>query len=195
MEPWFWMEWEVCVFVLRLVKIKWENAPGSAWWLVGRYSQQCPHHLGSFHQASAGARGWLLFIHWANIYWTLVMAICPVANKLVTCGQLLATLSLATFLEGIFKSILYSSSHFHWAPLMGGLMMGAPYCHVFLGQRPGEPLLVAVRRYQAAHSSGKWDHWERHPLFFLKPVLGLMAAAATWWLPSPRSCTRMRGQW
>jgi len=57
--------------------------------------------------------GWLLFIRWVNIYWTLVMAICPVPNKAVTSGQLLGTLSSTTFLEGIFRSILYPPSHFH----------------------------------------------------------------------------------
>lgn len=41
------------------------------------------------------------------------MAICTVVNKAVTCGQLVGTLSLATFLEEIFRNILYPSRHYH----------------------------------------------------------------------------------
>lgn len=91
----------------------------------------------SFRQSPVIAR-WVVSIHSSGEclldpsrgHWTPVAATCPVMTKTVACGQQPGTLPLATFLKGIFGSILSSPSCFHQAPPMGGPVMGAPCCHM-----------------------------------------------------------------
>lgn len=97
--------------MLLVLSVGWlEDAPSSVNTTLVHLTRSLLLHSGG---GGSGGGGEFLFIRWVSIYWTLVMAICTVVNKAVTCGQLVGMLSLATFLEEMFRNFLYPSRHFH----------------------------------------------------------------------------------